>query len=136
MLEPLPNIGYPIFNALAHLQHRIDLQYFDGPLLSLFKDTSLDLYYLFHWVDKDDTKNRWLVFQIASSDLCLLMYKSSTTLHDMYIKHHFVYLVDFDGNGKYHMAHLVKPSMLPVSYIPSKDSYLDTSLTPGYLKRS
>src|SRR5438046_1496284 len=54
-----------------------DLIYFDGPILSHFKDKhSKDI--LFYWVDHNDNYNRWIAFQIDEKQLYsyLLQHKS------------------------------------------------------------
>ncbi len=50
------------------LNFLIDLFYFEGALLSLFKNDNDDNY-LYYWFDVDENYNRWLIFRLSKSDL-------------------------------------------------------------------
>ena len=41
----------------------VDVVNFEGPLLTLFQDTTTNNFYLFDWVDRDTLFNRWIVYR-------------------------------------------------------------------------
>ncbi|GBC61773.1 hypothetical protein DENIS_2735 [Desulfonema ishimotonii] len=101
-----------------------DLIYFDGPLLSHFKNKNSENY-LYYWCDADNL-NRWLIFRVSSQDLTLYLNKE-ITLYELIINpiDGFLYSVDIDENMEYRNIFMVQPDDLPESYIPEIDSYYE-----------
>lgn len=62
----MENLSYINNNQLSQDQLiRIgDIVNFDGPLMTLYQDRKHFDLYIFDWVDRDDTTNRWLVYQV------------------------------------------------------------------------
>ena len=100
-----------------------DLVYFDGPFLSHYVSGKGDDY-LFYWVDRDETYNRWLVLRVGLANLQKYVGKE-LTLRELIENPNdgFLYSVDVDNNLHYHNVKLVQPSALPKEYLPESDSY-------------
>jgi len=102
-----------------------DLIYFEGPLLSLFKNESGDSY-LYYWCDVDENYNRWMIFRLSKADLTSYIFKKSS-LKDLILNpvDGFEYIADIDGNLQYNNIYLTQPDKLPERYIPESDSFYD-----------
>ena len=115
--------GYNIKYDFSGFRKIADLIYFEGPLLSHYVSGKGDDY-LFYWVDRDDSDNRWLVLRVSLADLQKYVGKSMT-LREL-IKHPndgYLYSVDVNDDVNYHNVKLVQPSSLPEEYLPEMDSY-------------
>jgi len=134
-MEPIKGVKIPIY-TLDYLEKVADLIYFDGPLLSWFKDqASHD--FLFYWVDTDGQYNRWLVFRTTNEHIEKYI-KQRRTLFDIVTKpvDGFLYSVDIAVHGNelvYENVHIVTPSILPESYLPGIDSYYEDA--PVFVRR-
>ena len=104
-----------------------DIIYFDGPILTHFKDKN-ENNYLFLWIDNDETSNRWLISK--NSELEIFKYlKSKTNLKDLYQKD-FLFIVDIDATGNLLASYMVQPSNI-VDYLPQED-YFTYSIPASY----
>ena len=115
--------GFDIRFDFSNFKKIADLVYFDGPFLSHYVSGKGDDY-LFYWVDKDESDNRWLVLRINLADLQKYIGKE-LTLRELIENPNdgFLYSVDVDNNLHYHNIKLVQPSALPEEYLPEEDSY-------------
>lgn len=115
--------GYNIDYDFGGFKKIADLIYFEGPLLSHYVSSMGDDY-LFYWVDRDESDNRWLVLRISLANLQKYICKEITlrnlieTPNDGYL-----YTVDVNDDVCYHNVKLVQPSALPEEYLPEADSY-------------
>lgn len=119
-------LPYPDLHKVA------DLTYFDGPLLSLFRDTE-DRGYLYYWCDANDLFNRWLVLRISEDQLAKYI-KQILPLDDI-LRHPVndeLFVVDIDGQGKHCAVLLTRAEQLPADYFPQKDNFFDPSTTVFY----
>jgi hypothetical protein len=112
-------------NALNGLKIVADLIYFDGPILSQFKNASGE-HYLYCWSDVDEEYNRWLVFRVTTQTLNLYL-AGKVSLRDLLLNpiDGFLYSVDIDDDWQYHNLQMVQPIHLPLPYLPDTDSYYD-----------
>jgi len=102
-----------------------DLIYFDGPILSLFKNTRGDNY-LYCWSDSDEHYNRWAIFRVT--DECLNLYLAGkVSLRELMLQpvDRWLYMVDIDDDLECRSPLMVSPVNLPQSYLPDKDSFYD-----------
>jgi len=102
-----------------------DLIYFDGPLLSLFKNESGDSY-LYYWCDVDDNYNRWIIFRLSKAKLKSYIFKK-ISLNSLILNpiDGFLYIADINDDLQYRNIFLSPPDKLPESYVPEEDSYYD-----------
>lgn len=109
-----------------------DLTYFDGPLLSLFRDTN-DNNFIYYWYDSDEICNRWFVFRISEKQLKDYI-NQILTLRDMIVNplNGHLYVVDIDGQGNFHNVLQIEPAYLPTAYLPQPGTYFDPSLSIFY----
>ena len=115
--------GFDINFDFGDFKKMADLVYFDGPFLSHYVSGKGDDY-LFYWVDRDETYNRWLVLRVNLANLQKYIGKE-LTLRDLIENPNdgFLYSVDVDNNLHYHNVKLIQPSALPEEYLPESDSY-------------
>jgi hypothetical protein len=118
-----------------NLTYIVDLSYFDGSLLSVFKSEHGD-FYIYNWCDVDDKFNRWLVFRVKRKSLIKYL-QGELSLRDLVLSpiDGFQYLLDIDDDLNVKNAYVVQPDNLPKSYIPGKNSYYnDLQLNPESLE--
>ena len=115
--------GFDIKFDFGDFKKMADLVYYDGPFLSHYVSGKGDDY-LFYWVDRDETYNRWLVLRVGLANLQKYVGKE-LTLRELIENPNdgFLYSVDVDNNLHYHNVKLVQPSALPKEYLPESDSY-------------
>lgn len=115
--------GFDINFDFGDFKKMADLVYFDGPFLSHYVSGKGDDY-LFYWVDRDETYNRWLVLRVNLANLQKYIGKE-LTLRELIENPNdgFLYSVDVDNNLHYHNVKLIQPSALPEEYLPESDSY-------------
>jgi len=108
-----------------NLNFVIDLIYFEGPLLSLFKNESGDSY-LYYWCDVDENYNRWMIIRLSKTN------QESYILKKLSLNHlilspvdGFVYILDIGDDLQYDNIYLVLPENLPERYIPETESFYD-----------
>jgi len=107
-----------------------DLIYFDGPLLSLFRNDKGDQYF-FYWCDNSENANRWLVYRVTDHEVTAYLSKR-ISLRDILLhpSDGLIFSVDIDDDLNYNNPLLLKPNDLPTSYIPSVNStYKFTPIT-------
>ena len=100
-----------------------DLIYFEGPLLSHYVSSKGDDY-LFYWVDRDGSDNRWLVLRVSLANLQKYI-GGEIALRELIESPNdgYLYSVDVNNDICYHDVKLVQPSALPEEYLPEIDSY-------------
>lgn len=109
-----------------------DLQFFEGPILSHYKDSeNRDI--LFYWVDFDLTFNRWLVFSVNEEELYRYL-KGKLSLKNLLDskKSDFVFTVDIDSELAYKNIHIISQEELHPKYIPEEKSYYENELSQLY----
>jgi hypothetical protein len=97
-----------------------DLIYFDGPMLSLYKqDDGQDV--LFAWLDCDDRKNRWSVFTIDRDQLRAYLL-GDISLRSICLATHSVFVFDTGMDCK--RRNWILLNRFPEEYLPAQSSYL------------
>lgn len=107
---------------LPELTKERDLIYYDGPLLSLFRDKKNNPY-LYNWADQDDKYNRWIVFKISEEDLTKYL-KGTFNLLNLIKTTEIVFCLDLDNEFKDTKTYLLWTEDIPLDYLPEEDSYL------------
>ena len=113
------------------LQHRWieDIIYFDGPLLSLLKASTIQDYF-YYWCDSNNYYNRWMAIPVTRQDI--LDYKSGkiTTL-ELCNKNNELLFVDINSDLEAKKGVIVLYDDIPEEYIPPTESYYDPDLSPS-----
>lgn len=125
-MEPLTGTTIDTF-PWRNLEKVSDLICFDGPLLSLFKNSEGDQY-LYYWCDADTEVNRWLVLRVSREDLEAYLHRRISL--DRIVSapgDGLLFALDIDHDLKIRQTVLLSPDQLPASYIPEPDSLLDTT---------
>jgi len=112
------------------LNKESDLLFFDGPLLSHFKDQSGNNY-LFYWVDFDEHFNRWLVWKVKEKELTLYL-SGTSSLYELMKDKDFVFSVDIDEDVNFKNIQLVDLSQLPEDYFPTEQAFYLMEPEPAY----
>ena len=111
----------------------VDLVNIDGPLLTLYLHANKHLY-LFDWVDRNDTSNRWLIYRTTPillnqfvkgeiSQLDLLMGGESAVLK-----------ADIDKDLTWNSCQIIEKKDLPNRYLPVKDFLFEKEYCSNYQK--
>lgn len=131
-MEPVKGIKLNTF-LLKKLRRIADLIYFDGPLLSHFKNEDGDSY-LYYWCDVDENYNRWLIFRVAEEELKQYLL-GKISLREIILDpvDGFVYSADIDNDLQYHNVYIIQPADLPETYFPEIDSFYE--FEPVYSER-
>lgn len=111
-----------------------DLIYFEGPILSHFKD-KYGKNILFYWVDLNDVLNRWLVFQISQDQLYKYLSKNTSLrniieapINDIF------YSVEIGDKLEYKNIVQIFKDELIEKYIPDVESFYESEVPAFYLK--
>ena len=124
MMEPVNGLRLKAF-FLKNLEKIADLIYFDGPLLSHFKNEDGDSY-LYYWCDADEVYNRWLVFRVTDEDLNqYLLRQSSLREIILDLADGFMYVADIDDDLNFDNVYIIQPEDLPTVYFPDVDSFYE-----------
>lgn len=122
MNQDLRNIkGFKIETLPFELEKVGDLMYFDGSLMSIYRDQSNNPF-VFDWVDSNDEFNRWLVYQINSTSLNSYIIGECT--HYKLLNNpinSIVFVVDIDNRNTIRNCQISSPSNLPYDYFPESD---------------
>lgn len=125
-MEPIHGLQLET-TSLSNLQAVADLEYYDGPLLSLYKAPNED-HYLYYWCDVDTQYNRWLAFRVTDTVLNAYVNRKISLRH---LIHNpidgFVYVVDLDDEWNYEHVYVTRPKDLPETYYPKSDTYHESN---------
>ncbi|WBA42948.1 hypothetical protein [Hymenobacter canadensis] len=125
-----PGLPFAAEGLTAELTKFDDLLFYDGPLLSHYVHKQLNKHYLFHWVDNDETSNRWLVLEVSMPHLFDYL-SDDRSLHDI-IKQPYntkLLVVDTNSEGQAVLGLLVDERQLHADYVPEPDSYYEAAPT-------
>ena len=100
-----------------------DLIYYEGPLLSLFIDNSNpDTYYLYKWVDNDDTANRWLITQLGAAIL-RSFFNKEISLRNLILQANNCFVVNINDDLAYKEVTFCTTNVIPKEYLPAENSF-------------
>ena len=109
-----------------------DLEYFDGPLLSLFTDKDGN-FLLFKWYDIDVNSHHWLVFNIEYE--ALMQYLNGgisefDLINDRSPKP--FYLVEFSKNGQPNLLRTLSQQNIIHEFEGLKTIFFDAEMCPNW----
>ena len=109
-----------------------DLIYFDGALLSYYRDNGRS-HYLYYWCDADESYNRWLVVQVGDHTLRRFLARQ-ITLRQLLLRAERTdaYLLDVGSDGQPARILRVELADLPDDYLPADETWYDASLSVFY----
>jgi hypothetical protein len=111
----------------------VDLVNIDGPLLTLYLHADKHLY-LFDWVDRDKTANRWLIYRTNPSLLAQFI-KGGISHHDLLMGgESFIFKTDIDKNLNWNSCQIIEKKDLPAGYLPLKDTLFEKAYCSNYQK--
>ncbi len=107
-------------DLLSKLTWIEDLIYYDGPVLSLHRDSD-NHPFIVSWVDVDDMGNIWAIYE-TTDDLVTQLLARKTPLMDIIKQSTNIVLCASNATGN----HYVKVTMdsFPVAYLPDADAFL------------
>lgn len=123
-MEKVQGVKIKVFPP-GQLTKVADLIYYDGPLLSLFKNQINDSY-LSYWCDLKDNLSRWLFFRVSEQQLNSYLAKD-LTLRELILSpvDSTLYCVDVDVDDQYRSIFFLTPEDLPNKYIPKPNTYYE-----------
>lgn len=102
-----------------------DLIYHEGPLLSLFIDNeNPDIYYVYKWVDNDETVNRWIIAQVNSAILRNFFHKR-ISLRNLIVNHPVTFSIEINNSLAKQNIQVCATAELPEEYLPAENSFYD-----------
>ena len=111
----------------------VDLVNIDGPLLTLYLHADKHLY-LFDWVDRDMSTNRWLIYRTNPALLAQFIQYGISSYDLLMGGDAFVFKVDIDKNLHWNNCQIVGKSDLPNGYLPAKDALFEKTYCSNYQK--
>ena len=100
-----------------------DFIYYEGPLLSLFKDiNNKNIYYLCKWVDVNSISNKWLYIEVNTITLKDFLLKK-IQLRDIILFSENKFIVDLNNNLEEINKYIILNQDIPIKYLPLKNSY-------------
>jgi len=127
----LPPVRGKKLSSAPKITWNADLIYFDGPLLSLYKqDDGQD--YLVSWIDCDSRRNRWAMFPVERAALQGYL-SGDISLRNLCIEAWVVILFDTGSDAK--RRNWVQLEAFPEDYLPKKSSLLKSEVSTEAAKR-
>jgi hypothetical protein len=114
-----------------------DLKWFEGALISLFREKSGGGLYVLHWVDLVDNYHRWLFFPISPRSLRLYL-EQKLSNEDLFALsgQEDVWVLDMNADMEFEIGKIEKLPIasLPTSYLPSPKGFFKASLSPDLIE--
>ncbi|MFN0214749.1 MAG: YegP family protein [Saprospiraceae bacterium] len=109
-----------------------DLEYFDGPLLSLFADAKGD-FFLYKWYDLALSSHQWLVFKVKYATIQKYLnktYSEYEVLNDQTPK--TFYLIEFTEKGKPRLVKTIPQQTVSKEYEGLKSVFFNSEMCPNW----
>jgi len=109
-----------------------DLEYFDGPLLSLFADAEGD-FFLYKWYDLSMNSHQWLVFKVKYATVQKYLNGTSSefeVLNDQTPK--TFYLIEFTDKGKPNLVKTIPQQTILKEYDGLKSVFFKSEMCPNW----
>lgn len=121
-------IGIPANLPFKEINKICDLIYFEGPILSHFKDENGQDYFSY-WLDEDEKGYRWLIFKVEEYDIYLFL-TQQIDLKRLMLKDTMVYLNTIDDDFSDTLR--VKSKELRLDYLPERNYYYPYEIPDVY----
>lgn len=104
-----------------------DLIQYEGPILSLFINSSSQ-FYLYYWVDDDESFHRWLIARVDIESLVGYL-DGKVSLHSILTDADREYILIADQNRDYEFvnSYLIQSSLIFEDYLPEKESFFESN---------
>ncbi len=113
---------------VANLSKVRDLEFFEGPLISEFRNASGEPF-IYYWCDSDEHSNRWLVFRSARRDVIRYTHRQISLLDLLrFGLDGFVYVVDLGNDQEWNRIAFAPLAALPSSYFPLPSAMFNPTL--------
>jgi hypothetical protein len=111
-------------SPLDRLMWNGDLIYFEGPLLSHYHGSHFDEHWLYLWVDKEKSVDRWLLFQVSSVQLEQYLRQEISLLNLLENPYEEgLYCIDIHRDSSDNVITLITYEIIPEEYLPNANSY-------------
>lgn len=114
--------NFQLQNSLIRI---VDIVNFEGPLVSLFQNINNQHLYLFDWVDKDNSFNRWLIYRCNPKILHKFIREEISHYDLFFSDESSCFVVDIDKHLKWHNITQIEKIELSTSYLPIKDDFFE-----------
>ena len=111
----------------------LDIEYYDGPMLSLFKDEDEGSFYIYKWLDIEKNGHKWLIFKTNHDNLYDYIYQNidEKTLIKKAVNGQYATVV-IDPNLIYKNIKRFTTASLPNSFLPNNGCFFTQSDCPNY----
>ena len=117
---------------LKNLIHIRDIEYFEGPLLSEYKDDNENIY-IKKWCSWNDVSETWLLVLTTSEDINKYLSKTMSLLNLIQNGKNFIIETrNINGSSS---SHNVMFEDIDVDYLPKNNAFYDESLAPRTPKK-
>jgi hypothetical protein len=112
-----------------------DIEDYDGPMLSLFRDDKADSFYLYKWLDVEPNGHKWLIFKTNLDNLYDYIHQNidEKTLIKKALGGQYTTVV-IQPNLVYAAVKRFTSASLPNSFLPANDYFFTQSDCPDYTK--
>jgi hypothetical protein len=110
-----------------------DIEYYDGPMLSLFRDDKVDNFYLYKWLDVDKNGHKWLIFKTNLDNLYDYVHQNidEKTLIKKALEGQYTTAAIQPNLGFEDIKHFTSAS-LPPQFLPANGCFFTQSDCPDY----
>lgn len=111
----------------------LDIEYYDGPMLSLFKDEKEDSFYLCKWLDVEQNGHKWLIFKVNHDNLYNYIHQNidEKTLIQKAINGQYATAI-IEPNLTYSHIKRFTMASLPNTFLPANNCFFIQSDCPDY----
>jgi hypothetical protein len=117
---------------LKNLIHVRDIEYFEGPLLSEYKDENGNSY-IKKWCSWNDVSETWLLVLTTKNNINAYLSKNISLLK--LIENGKQFIIETRNINGSSSSHNVMFEDIDVDYLPKNDAFYDESLAPRLTKK-
>jgi hypothetical protein len=110
-----------------------DIEYYDGPMLSLFRDDKVDCFYLYKWLDIEKNRHKWLIFKTNLDNLYDYIHQNidEKTLIKNALDGQYTTAIIHPNLVFGHIKHFTSISLPPL-FLPANSCFFTPSDCPDY----